>query len=180
MSKTYGAVVLALLAGLAWTAPAGAAVTLTDGRVVPGLEPTPGESVSRPEAPDADASADQWFWYRVAAEGLEPPAPQPTALALADLAEVLASEFAPPADDARVPAAEVEAVIQTSGAGAYMGPAHDRRPLDTTDWMDWDDPSRLGMRVGRADGEPVAPHVPALSFLGGGMTLGLVVRRRRT
>ncbi len=167
------------MACLGLAVPAQAAVTLTDGHAVPGLEPVPGEGLLRPEPSNADASADQWFWYRVAAEGLGQGAP-PMTLAVADLAEVLAREFAPPAGDARVPAAEVEAVIQTSGAGADGGPAHERRPLDTTEWMDWDDPARLGMRVGRANAGPVVPQLPALSFLGGGLTLGLVVRRRRT
>jgi len=164
------------MAGLAalWLAmPATAAVTLTDGQAVAGLEPTPGEAVPRPQAPDASETENQWFWYHVAAEGLGQDAPAPAPLPLAELADLLAAEFAA-ADGEGAAVVEGEALIQTSGAGRHDGTGLDAWPIDLGDV---DTQTVLGMRVGRAD---LGPQTPALALMGGGLVLGGVVRRRRT
>jgi len=164
------------MAGLAalWLAmPARAAVTLTDGQAVAGLEPTPGDVLSRPLDPDAEQAEGQWFWYQVAAEGLGQDAPAPAPLAVAELADLLAVEFAAaPWADGKGTAVEMEALIQTSGAGWHDGTRLDTWPVDLGNV---DTQTVLGMRVGRAD---LGPQTPALALMGGGLALGGVVRRR--
>jgi hypothetical protein len=159
--------------------PAPAAVTLTDGRAVPGLEPTPAGWRLPTAMPATVPSAEAWLWSRIAAEGLDDAAPEPMVLAVADLADLVATEFARvgPSRDAAAPAFESEATIQALGV---LRPGGTRREPAPTDGVPWQAPTAVGMRVGRAGRMPLVPETAALSFLGGGVALGLVVRRRRT
>jgi len=186
--KTCCRIGLALLAGLAglWLAmPAHAAVTLTDGQAVPGLEPRPGEGLWWTRLSDAQRAAEHWFWYHVAVDGLPDGHPEeavPAVADLADLADLLATESGAdwPLWVHDVAASEAEAIIRTTGTGWHGGTALETWPVDL---RDWEEQTVVGMRVGRADvagPAPAAPQTAALSVMGGGLALGLVVRRRRT
>ncbi|MFO8014391.1 MAG: hypothetical protein R6X20_13925, partial [Phycisphaerae bacterium] len=158
--------------------PAGAAVTLTDGQAVPGLEPVPGEGLLRPEPSNADGPAREWFWYKVSARGLVEEPSEPTALAVADLAELIATEFqvaSLPADDA-VTVSETATLIQASGVGRPGGRAAESWPAEVPDWAD---PGRIGMRVGRAGAAPRISQSAASSLPGDGPAKEWMVRRRR-
>jgi hypothetical protein len=178
MAFRIGLAVLAGVAGLATGVPAPAAVTLTDGQAVPGLEPTPGEGHWRPEAADTDRPAEEWFWYRVSARGLPEEASEPMPLAVADLAELIVTEFqvVSAEADAAVTVSEMETLMQAAGAGRSGGAAEESWPADVPDRQDL---TRIGMRVGRADGGPTGWKKTAPSLAGGGRVMGRLVRRRR-
>ena len=182
MPKTCCWIGLALLAGLWLAMPACAAVTLTDGDAVAGLEPHPGEGLWWNRLSDAQQAAEHWFWYHVAVEGLREGKPEEVIPAVADLEDLLATEsgavWPPWVPD--VAASEAEAIIRTTGTGWRGGTAPETWPVDLPDW---EQQTVIGMRVGRADvpvRAPAAPQTAALSVMGGGLALGLVVRRRRT
>jgi hypothetical protein len=173
-----GLAVLAGVAGLGTAVSAPAAVTLTDGRVVAGLEPTPGEGHWRPEAPDADQPAEEWFWYRVSAHGLPEEPAEPMPLAVADLAELIVTEFqvASSEADAAVSVSEMEILMQASGPDRSGGAAAESWPVDASDRQDR---TRIGMRVGRSGGGRNAWKRTVPSLAGGGPATGWAVRRRR-
>ena len=181
MRKVFCRVGLAVLAGVVclWLAmPARAALTLSTGQAVAGLEPQPGEGPLVPRLSDVDHAAQEWFWYRVAAEGLQDGQPEDIFPAVEDLAAVLATEAGTewPLGGPGASASAVEAIIQTTGARGHHGAVLEHW---TDDISDWERDSFIGLRVGVADGGPVVPQTATLSFMGGGMVLGWVVRRRR-